>query len=134
MVVLQDGQSIVTRSDMGSNMMTVNLAGLGAGGATNITTIAHRDRGGDMDEFNLAYELNLTDEDDEDDDYDSSGDEEDDDEYFYESTDGEIPVSLAAFVIVLYMFGGAWLFHKFEGWTLTQGFYFSFVTLTTMVS
>ena len=116
-MVIHDGQSIVTKSDLSSNMVA----------ATNV--VGGRER--DLEEFNLAYELNLTDEDEylsEDD------DDEDDDEYFYETMEGEVPVSLAIFVIVLYMSSGAWLFHKFEGWTFTQSFYFVFVTLTTMVS
>lgn len=85
----------------------------------------------DMDEFNLAYELHLTDDDDNL--SDDEEDDEDEDDYLYEAMEGEVPVSLAICVIVLYMAGGGWLFHKFEGWTFTQSFYFAFVSLTTMV-
>ena len=135
-MVLQDGQSIVTKSDLSSNMLAVNLAGGTAALASQTAMIGFARERGDMDEFNLAYELNLA-EDEEgelnDDEDDEDDDEEDEDDYFYEDMDGEVPVSLALFVIVLYMSGGAWIFHKFEGWTFTQSFYFVFVTLTTMV-
>lgn len=115
-MILQDGQSIVTKSEIGSNMLSFNVA-------------SGRER--DMDEFNLAYELNLTDDDEN---LSDSDDDEDDDDYFYDGMDGEVPVSLAVCVIVLYMIAGAWLFHKFEGWPYTKSFYFVFVTLTTMVT
>lgn len=135
-MVLQDGQSIVTKSELGSNMLAVNISG-GTGAAAAVvassTAIGFVTRERDMDEFNLAYELNLAEDEEGELSDDDENDEEDEDDYFYEDMDGEVPVSLAIFVIVLYMSGGAWIFHKFEGWTFTQSFYFVFVTLTTMV-
>lgn len=108
-VVLQDGASIVTKSEVSSNVF-----------------------GKEMDEFNAVYDFHLTEDENESGDDDDSDDENEQDSMFDKSTH-EVPVSLAAFVICLYMFGGTVLFHNFEGWPYSKSFYFVFVTLSTMV-
>lgn len=87
----------------------------------------------ELEEFNVAYEFNLIEEDDNSSDDDEDDEDDDGDGYYYENVEGEVPISLAVLVIVLYMTGGAWLFQKFEGWSFSKSFYFVFVTLTTMV-
>ncbi len=121
MVVLHDGQSMLTKSEL--SVLPPGSVLLPPGKEAKDAR--------DLEEFNLAYELNLTDEEDTSEDSEDDSDADDDD--FYMGVEGEVPVSLAVCVIVLYMMGGAWIFHKFEGWSMVKSFYFAFVTLTTMV-
>ena len=68
---------------------------------------------------------------DESDESDDDNNDDEDSEYEYEYLGNEVPIYIALLVIILYMTGGAYLFHVFEGWTIKQGFYYIFVTLTT---
>jgi len=62
---------------------------------------------------------------------DDNDDDDDDDEYEYEYLRNEVPIYIAILVITFYCVGGAYLFESFEGWSIKQGIYFVFVTLTT---
>lgn len=44
----------------------------------------------------------------------------------------KVPVLLCLLVLLLYIAGGAFLFHYLEGWTLVEGSYFCFTTLGTI--
>lgn len=107
-VVVQDGQSTI-RSELSSNIFVKEL-----------------------EEFNVAYDLSLCEEDDEEN--DDEDDDDDDDENDFLSYEDEVPISVALLIIAVYFCAGAFMFQKFEGWTFTQSFYFIYVTLTTMVS
>lgn len=43
-----------------------------------------------------------------------------------------LPISLALFILMLYLFLGAILFWTFERWTLFQAFYFVFISMSTI--
>ncbi|XP_027202122.2 TWiK family of potassium channels protein 18-like [Dermatophagoides pteronyssinus] len=43
-----------------------------------------------------------------------------------------LPISLALFILILYLFFGAILFWTFENWTLFQSFYFVFISMSTI--
>ena len=43
-----------------------------------------------------------------------------------------IPTSLIAFILLGYMAIGAFLLGMWENWNFFQGFYFSFITMTTV--
>ena len=43
-----------------------------------------------------------------------------------------VPVVLSLAVMVSYLCGGAILFGEWEGWDFLDGFYFCFITLTTI--
>lgn len=62
---------------------------------------------------------------------DENEEDEDEDEYEYEYLRNEVPIYIAIIVIIFYGLGGAYLFEVFEGWTIKQGIYYVFVTLTT---
>ena len=46
--------------------------------------------------------------------------------------DVTVPISLCLLVMVSYILGGAMLFSEWEGWGYLEGFYFSFITLSTI--
>lgn len=52
----------------------------------------------------------------------------------FEDLDDEfnLPISLALFILMLYLFLGAILFWVFENWTLFQAFYFVFISMSTI--
>lgn len=58
--------------------------------------------------------------------------------YDYDSFDQEkqrikpVPIWLCVFLVVSYIFAGAILFHKWEGWDYLDSAYFCFITLTTI--
>jgi hypothetical protein len=114
-IVVHDGQSIVTKSEISSNVLSKEL-----------------------EEFTNVYDFHLTDEENQTDEYDSDDEDDDDDgddqfNSFHDKNNREVPVSLAILIIAGYMMGGALLFQKFEGWSLSKSFYFVYVTLSTMV-
>ncbi|KAK0093572.1 hypothetical protein PV326_013215 [Microctonus aethiopoides] len=43
-----------------------------------------------------------------------------------------IPISLCLFIILLYVCGGAFIFHRLEGWSLLESSYFCFTSLGTI--
>ena len=43
-----------------------------------------------------------------------------------------VPISLSLTVMISYICGGAILFGEWEGWDFLDGFYFCFITLSTI--
>lgn len=61
------------------------------------------------------------------------------DEYEYETNSGSqsakikpVPIWLCVFLVVSYIFGGAFLFSEWEHWHFLDSAYFCFITLTTI--
>lgn len=63
-----------------------------------------------------------------------------DSEYYAATDDQEkqptkpVPIWLCVFLVVSYIFGGAYLFNKWEKWPFLDAAYFCFITLTTIGS
>lgn len=61
-------------------------------------------------------------------------------EYYRAADDQErqpikpVPIWLCVFLVVSYIFGGAFLFSKWEEWQFLDSAYFCFITLTTIGS
>ncbi len=63
--------------------------------------------------------------------YDSSDESEKENEKEGETSD-DVPLSVTLVFVFFYIFGGAYVFMKFENWSLVQSIYFVYVTLTTI--
>lgn len=48
------------------------------------------------------------------------------------SNDIRVPIGLTSFVFIIYMFIGAFIFVRWEGWSVIQSTYFVFITLSTI--
>lgn len=63
-----------------------------------------------------------------------------DNEYYSAAEDQEkqptkpVPIWLCVFLVVSYIFGGAYLFSQWEDWPFLDSAYFCFITLTTIGS
>ena len=61
--------------------------------------------------------------------YDDDDDEEED---IWDRMESRVPFGAVILIIVGYIFLGALMFNKFEGWTLIQSVYFCYITLATI--
>ena len=51
------------------------------------------------------------------------------DENQQQNEDNSVPLTLTMLIIVLYIFLGAFIFHRFEDWSMVEAAYFCFITL-----
>jgi hypothetical protein len=101
---------------------------------------AARRRGGDRPLTNISEDdsamfLNQYEEEgipEEEEDDDDEDEHEDLDLEFLKTNQNEVPILVTLLVIFLYIYGGSYLFAKYENWNLVQSAYFSYVTLSTM--
>ena len=63
------------------------------------------------------------------DDYEDEYDEEGEDDF---TGDKPVPIWLGVMLVVVYIFGGAFLFSGWEKWDFLDSVYFCFITLTTI--
>lgn len=61
-------------------------------------------------------------------------DDDDDDEQndMWSRVESRVPFGAVILIIIGYVCLGAFMFHKFEGWTMIQSVYFSYITLATI--
>lgn len=64
--------------------------------------------------------------------YDEEEYDEDYDDETDDSVDRPVPIWLGIMLVVVYIFGGAFLFSKNERWNFLDSVYFCFITLTTI--
>ncbi len=64
--------------------------------------------------------------------YDYDDDDEDEEEDIWDRMESRVPFGAVIIIIIGYIFLGAFMFSKFEGWTLLQSVYFCYITLSTI--
>ncbi|CAF1148851.1 unnamed protein product [Rotaria sp. Silwood1] len=68
-------------------------------------------------------------------DYDNDNDDDDDDDYkddIWSRMESRVPFGAVILIIIGYTCLGAFMFNRFEGWTMTQSVYFCYITLATI--
>ena len=78
-----------------------------------------------LSDLNASYELDFS--------CDEEEDNDSDDEEEYEKKNG-VPVFLAVFIILAYLYAGSYLFQRLENWQFSESIYFIFITLSSVVS
>ncbi len=59
-------------------------------------------------------------------------DEEEEEEDIWDRMESRVPFGAVVLIIIGYIFLGAFMFNKFEGWTMVQAVYFCYITLATV--
>ncbi len=59
-------------------------------------------------------------------------DEEEDQEDIWDRMESRVPFGAVILIIIGYIFLGAFMFHRFEGWTMVESVYFCYITLSTV--